>query len=431
MAFYTAMTGLAGAQTEMSTIANNIANVGTAGFKRSRVSFGDIIALSPLANPNRVTGSGTTVKSISQQFGQGPTETSSSALDLTISGQGFFIVKSGPGGVQTGFTRNGSFGVTADRFIVDAQGRRLQLFPTTPEGDVLATGLGSTISARLPESSGVPQATTSIRISANLPADAPIIANRPIYTPTNPYVFSRDDPATFNASTSTTVYDSLGNPLAATIYYVKDSLPTAADPVHRWTARVFVGESELTVGGTPGLPMAFDAGGALVAPTAPFQFDPFTPANGGADLAIAVDHGNATVQQAGPFSVPVIEQDGVTVGELESVTVDPEGRLQVSFSNGQVQTIGKVALANFSNPQGLKQTGDASWVASPRSGEPITAEAGRSGAGTILSGTLERSNVDLTTELVNLIAAQRNFQASAKAIETDNQLMQTIINLRS
>ncbi len=431
MAFYTAMTGLAGAQTEMSTIANNIANVGTAGFKRSRVSFGDIIALSPLANPNRVTGSGTTVKSISQQFGQGPTETSSSALDLTISGQGFFIVKSGPGGVQTGFTRNGSFGVTADRFIVDAQGRRLQLFPTTPEGDVLATGLGSTISARLPESSGVPQATTSIRISANLPADAPIIANRPIYTPTNPYVFNRDDPATFNASTSTTVYDSLGNPLAATIYYVKNSLPTVADPVHRWTARVFVGDSELSVGGTPGLPMAFDAGGALVAPAAPFQFDPFTPTNGGADLAIAVDHGNATVQQAGPFSVPVIEQDGVTVGELESVTVDPEGRLQVSFSNGLVQTIGKVALANFSNPQGLKQAGDASWVVSPRSGEPITAEAGRSGVGSILSGTLERSNVDLTTELVNLIAAQRNFQASAKAIETDNQLMQTIINMRS
>ena len=431
MAFYTAMTGLAGAQTEMSTIANNIANVGTTGFKRSRVAFGDIIALSPLSNPNRVTGSGTTVKSIAQQFGQGPTETSTSALDMTISGQGFFIVKSGPGGVQTNFTRNGSFGVTADRFIVDAQGRRLQLFPTTPEGDVLATGLGSTISARLPESSGVPQATTSIRISANLPANAPIIADRPIYTPTNPYVFDRDDPATFNASTSTTVYDSLGNPLAATIYYVKDSLPTPADPVHRWTARVFVGDTELNVGGVPGVPMQFDAGGALVAPTAPFQFDGFAPANGGADLAIALDHGNATVQQAGPFSVPVIEQDGLTVGELESVAVDPEGRLQVSFSNGQVQTIGKVALANFSNPQGLKQTGDASWSVSPRSGEPITAEAGRGGIGTILSGTLERSNVDLTTELVNLIAAQRNFQASAKSIETDNQLMQTIINMRS
>ncbi|OSZ70683.1 flagellar basal body FlaE [Sphingomonas sp. IBVSS1] len=431
MAFYTAMTGLAGAQTEMSTIANNIANVGTTGFKRSRVAFGDIIALSPLSNPNRVTGSGTTVRAITQQFGQGPTETSSSALDLTIAGQGFFIVKSGAGGVQTAFTRNGSFGVTPDRFIVDAQGRRLQLFPTTTDGAVQATGLASTVSARLPLSSGTPQATGTVSISANLPADAPIIANRPIYTPTNPYVFDRNDPATFNASTSTTVFDSLGNPLAATVYYVKDSVPTLADPVHRWTARVFVGDTELNVGGTPGLPMEFDGSGALVAPTTPFQFDGFVPPTGGGNLAIAVDHGTATVQQAGPFSVALIQQDGIPAGQLESVSVDPEGLLKASFSNGEVQTLGKVALANFSNPQGLKQTGDASWVVTPQSGEPITGEAGRNGIGTILSGNLERSNVDLTTELVNLIAAQRNFQASAKSIETDNQLMQTIINLRS
>ena len=431
MAFYTAMTGLAGAQTEMSTIANNIANVGTTGFKRSRVAFGDIISLSPLANPNRVTGSGTTVRAITQQFAQGPTETSSSALDLTIAGQGFFVVKSGAGGVQTHFTRNGSFGVTADRFIVDNQGRRLQLFPTTADGAVQSTGLAATVSGRLPLSSGTPQPTATVRISANLPADAPIIANRPIYTPANPYVFDRNDPTSFNASTSTTVFDSLGNPLAATVYYIKDSVPTVPDPVHRWTARVFVADTELTVAGTPGLPMEFDGTGALVAPAAPFAFDGFVPPTGGGNIALSIDHGTATVQQAGPFTVALIEQDGIPAGQLESVSIDPEGLLKASFSNGEVQTLGKVALANFSNPGGLKQTGDASWVATPQSGEAITGEAGRNGIGNILSGNLERSNVDLTTELVNLIAAQRNFQASAKSIETDNQLMQTIINMRS
>ena len=431
MAFYTALTGLAGAQTEMSAIANNISNVGTTGFKRSRVAFGDIISLSPLSNPNRVVGSGTTVRSIAQQFSQGATETSTSALDLSIAGQGFFIVKSGAGGVQTHFTRNGSFGVTADRFIVDNQGRRLQLFPTTTDGAVQSTGLASTVSARLPLSSGTPQPTETIRISANLPADAPIIANRPIYDANNPYVFDRNDPATYNASTSTTVFDSLGNPLAATIYYVKDSVPVVGDPVHRWTARVFVGDTELSVGGTPGLPMEFDANGVLVAPTTPFAFDGFVPPTGGGNLAISVDHGGATVQQAGPFTVALIEQDGIPAGQLESVSIDSEGLLRASFSNGEVQTIGKVALANFSNPQGLKQTGDASWVVTPQSGVAITGEAGRNGIGTILSGNLERSNVDLTTELVNLISAQRNFQASAKTIETDGQMMQTIINVRS
>lgn len=431
MAFYTALTGLAGAQTDMSTIANNIANVGTTGFKRSRVAFGDIISTSPLQNPNRIVGSGTTVRAIAQQFQQGATETSTSALDLAIGGPGFFVVKSGAGGVQTHFTRAGSFGVTADRFVVDNQGRRLQLFPTTTDGAVQSTALDSTVPARLPLSSGTPQATSNIRLTANLPADAVIIANKPIYTPQNPYQFDRNDPATYNASTSTTVFDSLGNPLAATIYYVKDSAPSVGDPFHRWTARVFVGNSELSVGGTPGIPMEFDGNGVLTSPANPFQFDPFTPETGGGTMALAIDHGSATVQQAGPFSVALIDQDGIPSGQLESVSVDSDGLLRASFSNGEVQVVGKVALANFSNPQGLKQTGDASWVVTPQSGEPLMGEGGRNGIGPILSGNLERSNVDLTAELVNLIAAQRNFQAAAKAIETDSQLMQTIINIRS
>jgi flagellar hook protein FlgE len=431
MAFYTALTGLSGAQTELATIANNIANVGTTGFKRSRVSFGDVISTSPLQNPNRIVGSGTAVRTIAQQFQQGPTETSSSALDLAIGGQGFFTVKSGPGGIQTNFTRNGNFAVNAERFIVDTQGRNLQLFPTTSDGAVQTTALASTIPARLPLTSGTPQATTQIRVSANLPADAPIIANRPIYTATNPYVFDRNDPTTFNASTSTTVFDSLGNPLAATIYYIKDSVPSVGDPVHRWTARVFVGDTELNVAGTPGVELVFDTSGVLQSPTTPFPFDPFTPVTGGNAMAIAVDHGLATTQQTGPFSVALIDQDGISAGQLESVSVGSDGLLKASFSNGEVQVLGKVALANFSNPQGLKQVGDASYVNTPESGEPITGEAGRLGFGGILSGSLERSNVDLTVELVALIAAQRNFQASAKSIETDSSLLQTIINIRS
>jgi flagellar hook protein FlgE len=431
MAFSTSVSGLAGAQTELSTLANNIANVGTNGFKRSRVSFGDIISNSPLQNPSRVIGSGTSVRGVTQQFQQGAIENSDNALDLAISGQGFFTVKGSAGDGQVSFSRNGSFAVDADRYVIDSAGRRLQLFPTTTDGSILSSDIGSTLSARLPLTSGVPQATSSIRLAVNLPADATIIPDKPIYTATNPYVFNANDPATYNNSTSVTIYDSLGNPLAANIYYAKTSVPTVGDPFHRWTAHVMVGSTELQIGGVSGIPMEFDTAGVLTSPAAPAVFDAFTPASGGQVIALAVDHGVATTQQSGAFSRATIEQDGFPSGQLESVAVDGSGTLRASFTNGEVQTLGKVALAIFANPQGLKQIGDASYVSTPGSGVAITGEAGRNGIGSILSGSLERSNVDLTIELVGLIAAQRNFQANAKAMETDTTLLQTIINLRT
>lgn len=429
MAFYTALTGLNGAQAELSTLANNIANVGTHGFKRSRVAFGDIISASPLQNPNRVIGSGTSVRTIAQQFIQGAIESSESALDLAVTGQGFFVMKGGNNGNAISYSRNGAFSATADRFIVDAAGRQLQLFPTTTDGSVLTTDLASTIPARLPLQSGAPVASTSLQLAVNLPASAAIIPNSPVYTPSNPYVFDAANPATFNNSTATTLFDSNGNALAATIYYVKLSAPSGADPFHRWEARTFVGGNELNVGGTPGIPLEFDTNGILTAPTTPFAFDPLV-LPGAEPLTLSVDHGIATSQFSGGFSRTALTQDGVPVGQLESVAVDREGILRVSFTNGEVQALGRVALVNFSNPQGLKAIGDASYVTAPQSGEPIPGVAGASGFGGILSGSLERSNVDLTTELVSLIAAQRNFQASAKAIETDTTLLQTIINQR-
>ncbi|MFZ4687935.1 MAG: flagellar hook protein FlgE [Polymorphobacter sp.] len=430
MAFSTSVSGLAGAQLELATLANNIANVGTNGFKRSRVAFGDIISNSPLQNPSRVIGSGTNVRSVAQQFQQGAIETSDSALDLAISGQGFFTVKGNSGDGQVTFSRNGSFAVDADRYVIDSAGRRLQLFPTTTDGSILTTDLTATLSARLPLTSGVPQATSTIKLAVNLPADAVIIPDKPIFTASNPYVFNPNDPTTFNNSTSVTIFDSLGNPLAANIYYVKTAVPTAGDPTHKWTAHVLVGSSELEIAGVKGIPMTFDTAGALTTPATPVLFDNFTPASGGQVIALSVDHGVATTQQSGAFSRATIEQDGFPSGQLESVAVDGSGTLRASFTNGEVQTLGKVAVAIFANPQGLKQVGDASYVSTPNSGSAITGEAGRNGIGAILSGSLERSNVDLTIELVGLIAAQRNFQANAKAMETDTTLLQTIINLR-
>ena len=430
MTFTTAMSGLNGAQTELANMANNIANVGTNGFKRSRVSFGDIIATSPMQNPSRNIGSGTYVKAVSQQFQQGAIETSDSSLDLAISGQGFFTVRAGAGDGETSFTRNGAFGVDADRYVVDTSGRRLQLFPTTTDGSVLTTDLASTIAARLPLTSGTPKPTGLIKLAVLLPASAAIIPDLPQYTTQNPYVFDRSNAATFNNSTSTTIFDSLGNSVPANVYYIKTAAPSGNGTTHEWTARVFVGATELQVTGAPGIAMSFDSNGNLVSPTVPVTFDDFTLPGAGTTTGLKLDHGIATSQLAGAFSRISVEQDGFAAGQLESVIVDGSGTLRASFTNGEVQTMGKVAIANFSNVQGLKALGDARFVATPASGLAMTGEAGRNGLGSVRSGSLERSNVDLTAELVGLIAAQRNFQANAKAMETDSALLQTIINLR-
>ena len=246
MSFYTALTGLNGAQADIAAISNNIANVGTTGFKRSRAEFGDIFATSPLQAASSAIGSGTILKSIKQQFTQGNIESSLNALDLAISGQGFFALKPSLTSTQTVFTRNGSFSVNNDRYVVDSQGQLLQVFPVNADGSVIATGAQSAKNLQLPTTSGLPKASQTIQLGLNLPADATIIPNSATYSKSNPYVFDKTNAATYNQSTSITIYDSLGNPTIATIYYVKTSNATEASPTNKWQTHVFVGDREVT-----------------------------------------------------------------------------------------------------------------------------------------------------------------------------------------
>lgn len=430
MSMYTSLTGLAGSQTELSVISNNIANVGTSGFKRSRAEFGDIIATSPLQNPGRVYGSGSVIKSIKQQFTQGPIQSSLNVLDLALTGQGFFAVKPKLASNEVSFSRNGSFTVDSDRYVVDSSGNALQVFPTNQEGRVLANGIADTRSLRLPLTSGSPRATTGISIAANLPSDAEVIPDNPRYTTGSPYVFDKANPLTYNQSTSTTVYDSVGNPHAATIYYVRTSAATASEPTSTWEAHVFVGDSELTTASGEPLELTFDTSGTLTAPTDAIAFDALT-VDGADPMVLTLDHGTATTQISDPFSIATLGQDGYPAGRLDSVAVDVNGVVRASFTNGQTQALGKVVLASFANPNGLKQIGDAHYATTGLSGDPVLGEAGTGGLGNVLSGSIERSNVDITEELVNLITAQRNFQANAKAIETDSAMTQAIINIRA
>ncbi|WP_294264556.1 flagellar hook protein FlgE [uncultured Sphingomonas sp.] len=422
MSFYTSLSGLQASQKEMSTISHNLANVATDGFKKSRVEFADVIASSVTVSPNAQVGSGVVTKAIRQQFGQGNLIQTGGALDLVISGDGFFATKPGAEGSQINYTRNGSFNVDSDRYVVDGNGGHLQVYPVDGSGTVIASGVDGLVSLRLPETSGTPKPTTAVGLNVNLNAGSAI--------PTK--AFDRLDAASYNQSTQTTIYDGNGNPVTMTSYFVRTKAPTVADPTSQWQVHNFVGDTQLgTTAGAPGpVTLDFDATGKLTSPTTPTQFAAFTPAGSSAEQALSLDF-TGSAQAASPFAVVNRNQNGAAVGKLQSVAVDEAGIVRATFSNGDTKALGKVALANFSNPTGLRQLGNSYWSATGVSGQPMLGEAGQNGFGGMMSGIVEGSNVDITEELVALIAAQRNFQANAKALDTSSQISQTIFNIRA
>ena len=423
MSFYTSLSGLQAAQTELSTISHNLANVSTNGFKRSRSEFADVIASSLDRSPTQMVGSGTVVKATRQQFGQGNLVQSQSSLDMAISGDGFFAVKPSLDDAKVNFTRNGGFLVDADRYVVDGQGSHLQVFPVDGSGTVVASGLSSTLSLRLPEVSGTPAATTAVKMKANLYASATAPATA---------TFNRFDPSSYNFATQTTIYDSAGNAQTMSSYFVRTQSPTTADPTSKWEVHSFAGDTALKVGDADTIELNFDAANTLTSPTSATTFDAFQPGNRAAAMqTISLDFGTGTAQSTAPSSVSDKVADGKAVGQIEGVTIGEDGLVKASFSNGDVQTLGKVALAKFSNPSGLRQLGNSYWSSTGISGEATMGQAAANGFGNLMTGTIERSNVDITEELVGLIAAQRNFQANAKALDTASQISQTIFNIRT
>ncbi|RIA44498.1 flagellar hook protein FlgE [Hephaestia caeni] len=426
MSFYTSLSGLKASQTEMSTISHNLANVSTNGFKRSDTEFADVIASSVSVNPTKMIGSGTVVKSIRQQFSQGNLVQSESSLDLAITGDGFFAVKPNIGGAQVNYTRNGSFLVDADRYVVDGQGSHVQIYPVDGSGNVVATSASALASLRLPATSGTPNPTQNVALAVNLGATTEV--------PTTA-TFDRFDASSYNKAVTTTVYDSNGSPMTMTTYYKRTSAPVATVPPaapdlsSTWEAYTFVGDQQMQSGAGDHIALSFDNAGTLTNPAAPIQFGVFTPSATASNQQITIDLAGTT-QRTAAGEVLTQTQDGVAVGELQGVTIDENGFVKASFSNGDNQILGKVALVNFSNPSGLRQLGNSTWASTGISGEPTYGEANGDGLGALMSGAVESSNVDITEELVSLIAAQRNFQANAKALDTSSQISETIFNIR-
>jgi flagellar hook protein FlgE len=415
MSFYTSLSGLQASQKEMSTISHNLANVATDGFKKSRVEFADVIASSVTTNPNSQVGSGVVTKSIRQQFGQGNLVQTGGALDLVISGDGFFTTKPDSAGTAVTFTRAGSFQVDQSNFVTDTSGNFLQAYPVDPAGNVAEANGGKLISLRVPETSGDPKATSKVSLDVTLNAGASVISAP----------FDRNAAGTYNRSTQTTVYDANGNAHTLTNYYVRTKAPTAGDDTSSWQVYSFVGNQQLT---PESVELTFNNNGTMTS-SGQVTFDAFTPAGSVNEQTLSLDL-TGTAQRATAFALNSSTQDGATVGNFTSLAVDSNGVVRASFSNGDTQALGKLAIANFSNPSGLRQLGDSAWSATGVSGAPVMGEANKDGFGGLMTGIIEGSNVDITEELVALIAAQRNFQANAKALDTSSQISQTIFNIR-
>jgi flagellar hook protein FlgE len=403
-AFSIGLSGLTAASSDLDVTANNVANANTVGFKDSRAEFADVYTQGAVNLNTSVVGEGVRLASTAQQFTQGNISTTSSNLDMAISGDGFFTLKDANGLV---YSRNGQFSEDKSGNVVNATGQALQVYPPTAAGGF---NTGALTNLNLQTAQSAPLATTSGSVVLNLPTSSPVPAVTP-FSPTNS--------ATYNQSTSTTVYDSLGTAYPATFYFTQTATP------NQWTVNVTVNGTQVGAAQT----LTFSNAGAVAAPAGgALAFNGFAPPDGAQAMNLSFNFG-ATTQYGGSFGVTSITQNGYATGQLSTVAINSTGVVSAVYTNGRSTQLGQLALANFPDPQGLKQLGDTNWAETFTSGNVIQGTAGSTGFGNIQSGALESSNVDLTTQLVNMITAQRTFQANAQVITTANQLSQTVINI--
>lgn len=403
MPFRIAISGIRAATADLNVIGNNIANVNTAGFKGSRAEFSDVFATSSTGVAGNASGQGVNTARVAQQFTQGNITFTDNGMDLAISGQGFFIVDDN--GAQL-YSRDGGFGLDREGFVVNANNQRLKAFTADDTGNVT----GSLSQLRISTANTSPRASGTVDLGANLDSQEAL----PLVTP-----FDANNNSTFNFTTATTVFDSLGGGHLMQFYFAKTG--AGAWDVHTAVDGTSVGPANpITFGQSGGL--ATPVGGAIALPA-------FTPGGGGSAMNVSVDMTEMT-QFGAPFGVNRVVQDGFTTGRLAGVDIDPQGNVFARYTNGQSQVQGQIALANFPNPQGLRALGQNNWAETFEAGSVLIGAPGSSSMGLVQAGALEDSNVDLSEQLVKLIVAQRNFQASTKVIQTADATTQSVINIR-
>ncbi|WP_427307470.1 flagellar hook protein FlgE [Cupriavidus sp. H39] len=414
MGFGQGVSGLNAAASNLDVIGNNIANANTVGYKQSAAQFADVYAGTKI-------GLGVRVNSVVQSFNQGNIEASGRSLDVAITnGNGFFRLTSPEGAVY--YSRNGQFQRQEDGRITNMQGLQVTGYPAGVAGGAGVQPQPLVISNAQME----PRATSSITAKFQLDSRATV--------PTQAFASSAGSPPTsnmFNYSTAINVYDSLGNKQQLMAYFAKVA-DSAVAPVHPTVAGGTDWQMYVTdvngnmVGGAPAT-LAFDNAGALQSPAAGAVTLTQPATNGAQAMAMKLDL-TGTTQFGADNDVKQLSQNGYTSGSLLGFSVNGDGTITGNYSNEQTKPLGQIVMAAFGNVEGLKPEGDNVWSATGASGQALIGAAGGS-MGTLRSNAVEASNVDLSGQLVNLIVAQRNYQANAQTIKAQDTVMQTLVNL--
>ncbi len=403
MSFQQGLSGLNAAAKNLDVIGNNIANSTTVGYKGSEVEFADVFANTAGGSSGASVGIGTAVGAIKQTFGQGNIQVTSNPLDLAINGSGFYRMDTN-GSVT--YTRNGQFALDKNGYIVNAAGQNLTGYPASASGGVTsATPVPLQVSA----ADLAPAASTKATAGVTLDSRAGALSSA---------AFSLSNPTTYQGATSMSVYDSLGNQHILSLYFVK----TAAN-----TWDTFAANDGVQVGAGPISTLGFNSSGALTSGSTAALTLPVT--TGAAPISLALDLAG-TSQFGSAFGVNSLSQDGYGAGKISGYSVGGDGIILGRYTNGQSRAQGQVVLSSFTNPQGLQSLGGNQWAEAPASGPALIGAPSTGNLGALQSGALESSNIDLTAELVDMITAQRVYQANAQTIKTQDSVLQTLVNMR-
>lgn len=425
MGFSSGLSGLSSSARNLDVIGNNVANASVVGFKGAVAQFADVFAAATSGGGTQV-GIGSRVKSVAQMFDQGNITPTRNPLDIAISGRGFFRL-SDQGTIV--YSRNGQFRLDNAGYIVNSSGLNVTGFGVDPNGNILNAAPGP---LQFDTSDIAPRATTQFEASVNLDSRTNTVQATREPPLNNINVFNPSDTRSFNYTTSGSIYDSLGNQHVMTMYFVRqpDGLGNPGSDYQVYVSNDGGPVTEVDLGGGPGVPatISFDTEGNLTN-TAP--------------LTVAADIANGAITPlAFTFSlagsthygsvdgVTALSQDGYASGRLSGFDVSAGGIITGKYTNGQSSNLGQLVLADFVNPQGLTPLGDNLWTDTIASGLPLVAAPGSGTIGNLQSGAVEDSNVELTSELVGMITAQRVYQANAQTIKTQDAILQTIVNLR-
>lgn len=430
MSFQQGLSGLNASSRSLDVVGNNIANAGTVGFKSSVTHFADVYAAQISGGGSSQVGIGATTQAIQQQFTQGNITTTNNPLDIAVNGGGFFRMSNN--GTIT-YSRNGQFHLDKNGYIVDDAQRRVTGYPADATGSIIQS---SPIDLQLDAGDQAPVATgqgvgTFQGVRANVNLDSREATKTWVAAPAAATVWT-PDPANYNWSTALSIYDTLGNAHTLALYAVKNAAAGS------WTIHANVdGTADTNVTLTTAN-LSFDTSGQLIAGSgvvgcsidlAGVAADLGTTNNAAPTLAFDIDFTGSS-QFGSAFGANRLEQDGYTSGRLTGVTISAEGIIRGNYSNGQARNLGQIVLAGFTNPNGLVSLGGNQWAETAASGAALVGAPDTASLGVLQSAAVEESNIDLTAELVTMITQQRNYQANAQTIKTQDQILQTLVNLR-